>query len=202
MSLMLRRLWIQLTADRKRFGLLCAMLAVGLLLWARVIVVSNIPRTAIADDDKAAKPVAQEPARIGAAMIDRLARDSVKVHMDDRPRRDPFVINPDYFPNPQVIDGRSQEPGKSGQKVVESEHELQLRQQLQRLHREVDRLKLEGVMHGAGLAVISGRTYRLGDDVPGREDESIQFQVVEVRSRSVVLQFEGHEFVLELALPK
>ena len=50
MQLVLRRLWIQITSDRKRFGLLCAMLLIGLLLWGRIIVTSNLPRTAIADD--------------------------------------------------------------------------------------------------------------------------------------------------------
>ena len=30
MQLVLRRLWIQITADRKRFGLLCVTLVVGL----------------------------------------------------------------------------------------------------------------------------------------------------------------------------
>ena len=50
MQLVLRRLWIQITSDRKRFGLLCAMLLIGLLLWGRIIVTSNLPRMAVADD--------------------------------------------------------------------------------------------------------------------------------------------------------
>ena len=47
----LRRLWIQITSDRKRFGVLCAMLVLGLLLWGRIIVTTNLPRTAMAVDD-------------------------------------------------------------------------------------------------------------------------------------------------------
>ena len=52
MMVKLRRLWIQLTADRKRFGALSVLLVLGLLLWARIIVISNLPRTAVADPDR------------------------------------------------------------------------------------------------------------------------------------------------------
>ena len=48
MNVLLLRLWIQATADRKRFGLFGVLLAVGMLLWARIIVISNPPRTAVA----------------------------------------------------------------------------------------------------------------------------------------------------------
>ena len=49
MMLMLKRMWIQLTTDKRRFGLFCAALGIGLLLWARLIVVANIPKHAIAE---------------------------------------------------------------------------------------------------------------------------------------------------------
>lgn len=202
MSLMLRRLWIQLTADRKRFGLLCAMLAVGLLLWARVIVVSNIPRTAAAKDAHETAETVAHQARAGTSMIDRIARETVTVQLDETPRRDPFVISTDYFPKPQVDGQISQEAAKSDRKHDESDSELRMRQRYQRVQREAERLKLEAVMHGAGLAIISGKTYRLGDELPGRDDETILFEVLEVNQRSVLLKSEGHEFVLELASPK
>ena len=32
-----RRVWLQLTADKRRFGVLCAAITVGLLLWARFL---------------------------------------------------------------------------------------------------------------------------------------------------------------------
>ena len=68
MSPKLRRIWIQLTTDRKRFGILCAMVALGLLLWGRLIVVSNLPRTAVAE------PQGGAPAKGGTASPASLAR--------------------------------------------------------------------------------------------------------------------------------
>ena len=47
--LQLRRFGVRLTADRKRFGLLCTLLAVALLFWTRLIVIKQIPRTALAE---------------------------------------------------------------------------------------------------------------------------------------------------------
>ena len=51
MSVKLRRLWVQVTADRRRAGILGAMLTLGMLLWARIIVISNVPKMAVADPD-------------------------------------------------------------------------------------------------------------------------------------------------------
>ncbi|MCZ6836427.1 MAG: hypothetical protein O7G85_11690 [Planctomycetota bacterium] len=47
-----RRFWTWLNADRKRFSLACLLTLFGLLLWSRLILVSNLPRTAIADDER------------------------------------------------------------------------------------------------------------------------------------------------------
>lgn len=203
MTLTLRRLWIQLTADRKRFGVLCAMLTVGLLLWARVIVVSNIPRTAAAEDGEAEETEAVERnVRSIAAHIDRVTRQAVEVRLDEAPRRDPFVINPDYFPNSPFDGQRSHEEAKSDRKRDEDDDALHSRQRQQRVIQQAELLKLEAVMTGAELAVISGRTYRLGDEVPGQTDESIRFELVEVKQRSVVLKSEVHDFELALPTPK
>ena len=46
----LKRFWNWINADRKRLSFACVMTLFGLLLWSRLILVSNLPRTAIADD--------------------------------------------------------------------------------------------------------------------------------------------------------
>ena len=46
--------WAWLTASRKRFSLALSVVIVGLLLWSRLIMLSNMPRTAIADDESVA----------------------------------------------------------------------------------------------------------------------------------------------------
>jgi hypothetical protein len=202
MSVTLRRLWIQLTADRKRFGFFCAMLTVGLLLWARVIVVSNIPRTAVAEDGKTTVQSLDHTIQTNSTAIDRLSRRAVQVRLDASPRRDPFVISTNFFPNPQINGQINQEAAKSGIKRDDNDVDLRMRQRREHLRSQAERLKVEAVMRGAGLAVIGGKTYRLGDEVPGRDDKSIRFQLLEVKQRSVVLQFEGQTFELELASPR
>lgn len=49
---MSKRFWTWLTASRKRFSFACLLVVFGLLLWSRLILVSNMPRTAIADDEE------------------------------------------------------------------------------------------------------------------------------------------------------
>lgn len=46
-----KRGWTWLTASRKRFSLVLSLVIVGLLLWSRLIMLSNLPRTAIAEDE-------------------------------------------------------------------------------------------------------------------------------------------------------
>ena len=50
MNKKMNMIWRRLTADSRRFGLFCTLLFVGLLLWARIIVIARPPRTAIADN--------------------------------------------------------------------------------------------------------------------------------------------------------
>lgn len=56
--------WTWLTASRKRFSLVLSLVIVGLLLWSRLIMLSNLPRTAIAEEeassDKPSLPSVQE----------------------------------------------------------------------------------------------------------------------------------------------
>ncbi len=47
----LARGWIWLTASRRRFSIALSLALVGLLLWSRLIILSNLPRTAVADDE-------------------------------------------------------------------------------------------------------------------------------------------------------
>ena len=49
--LQLRRFGVRLTADRRRFGILCMLMAVALLFWTRLIVIKRIPRTALAETE-------------------------------------------------------------------------------------------------------------------------------------------------------
>jgi hypothetical protein len=203
MGLSLRRYWIQLTADRRRFGVLCAVIGVGLLLWARLIVVSNIPRTAMANDQAAAtgsnKPGAKPTKKGASPTVSSANKTPVAIALADVPRRDPFVISPKYFPKPIMPIVGEPEVGKLGQEPAEEPEQAEARLEAA-LRTSVDRLKLEASV-GGSMAIINGRTYRRGDVIEGGGNGEFSFRLDEVGQRSVVLLCEGRRFELEMASP-
>ena len=197
MLLVLRRMWVQITSDRRRFGLLCAMLLVGLLLWARIIVTSDVPRTAVAGGTGASGSGAA-PAVGGES--DKRKRPVSRVELARLPVRDPLAISEEHFPKPTPVDELTQDPAKLGGDAAENgkQAEARLNKELRAL---VDRFELEAVMQGRPMAVLNGRTYRLGDWVPAIGNDQIQFELVDVGHRSVVLEFENHQFVVKMKFP-
>lgn len=198
MQLMVRRLWIQLVSDRKRFGLLCAMILIGLLLWGRIIVTSNLPRTAVAD----------RPGAVGAGTTphtgpsgtpDKHTQRRQQVKLARKPVRDPVMISERHFPKPTPVVLLGQDNPKFGPDATENgeQAEAQLTEQLRQL---VGRLKLEGVMQGR-MAVINGKTFRLLSWIPAGKPGEALFQLTEIGHRSVNLECEGRRFRLKMDYP-
>lgn len=52
----IRRSWRSLASDRTRLSVALALAFVGLLFWARLIVIADMPRTAIAEPDEPDQP--------------------------------------------------------------------------------------------------------------------------------------------------
>jgi hypothetical protein len=158
MTVLLQRIWIQITSDRKRFAALCAAVVLGLLLWSRIILISNVPRTAVAgperdgvtgekQKDGAAKPVNPAPPR--------------RVALDRQPRRDPFGIHPEAFRRSASSSQIPEVPGKSAAREAE-DSVAAARQWQSMLKAQAARYRLEGVMAAGDLAVINGRVYAIG----------------------------------------
>ena len=80
-----RRCWAWLTASKPRFSFACALLVVGLLLWARLILVSNMPRTAVADDEETATAPERE------SSSDKADGQSAQEGAPDGPKAEPRV---------------------------------------------------------------------------------------------------------------
>ena len=217
MTASFRRLWIQITADRKRFGVLCATFGMGLLLWARLIIVSQVPRTAMADQGKTAattdgsgavganksdkgagsatdKPASKDGGR-GATKTPRV----IEVRLSNQSERDPFVISPLHFPKTSARPEVKQEAGKLPTEPAEDSSTKEAREAA-RFRQLLGPMKLEAVM-GNSMAVIDGRKYRVGDLLPVLGSERVQFTLVEVRPRSAVLECQGRRFELEMSLP-
>ena len=96
MHMLLRRFTISLTSDRRKFGLFCALLAIGLLFWARIIVIKNLPRTVMADPEQS--EMAENDDSASGTESDNNPFQVRSIQLDLVPERDPFQINVAYFP--------------------------------------------------------------------------------------------------------
>jgi hypothetical protein len=207
MLVQLRRFWIQVTSNRKRFGVLCAMVCVGMLLWARLIVVSRMPRTAIAEEDilTASEAGKQTPAPGDGERDFSRTFAPQRIELSKTPQRDPFVISPQFLPRANPIGPTSQSAGNSPklpQNPVEESAQAQARITAQ-LQAAVDGLKLEAAV-GGSMAVINGKTYRLGELIGARGpagSEPVQFRLAEVRTRSAILECQNRTFEIHMPLP-
>ncbi len=210
MSLLLRRLWIQATADRRRLGVLCALLLVGVVLWGRnVLDAQNESLGGMLPPAGGASPG-------GAGHADNEVLPVLQVSLDRVPNRDPLGIDSAAFPKPTQVTVLPKEDPKSGGN--EAENEQRRRAALLAL---ADRFVLEAVMIGRPLAVINGRTYRTREYVPQNEIEmklgyevpvvgkpEIKFELVRIVNREdqgdrefrtyVVLEYEGTEYRVPL----
>ncbi|MDP7029533.1 MAG: hypothetical protein QF733_04850 [Phycisphaerales bacterium] len=160
--LQLRRFGVRLTADRRRFAILCTLMAVALLFWTRLIVIKRIPRTALADPEV----LVADAEEAGA---DRTESPVVTVVLPDRPSRDPFAIDavayPEVVPPPTPSTGAASQSGADPRTSIEA-------------------MRLEASMPPS-IAVIDGATRRIGDRVSG--SEGLVFEVLEIRPKTVVL---------------
>jgi hypothetical protein len=187
------QIWLRLTADRRRFGALCAAVMVGLLLWARVIIIARVPREAVAEP-----PVEAAPEKSASAPADNPRRTTRAVELDAQPRHDPFLISSAYFPRNAALDP---EAGKlRGEPAEELDRSGTREYAFVRGLAEL--FELEAVMTGSPkMAVISGQTWQLEDAIPAPGHPHVLFQLVEVKPRSVVLAHGRHRFELTIAAP-
>ncbi len=195
MLVTLRRLWVQITSDRKRFGLLCAMLALGMLLWGRIIVTSSLPRTAVAGEDDPIQGADGSPGGT-PGLSDKHRGPPVSVTLARLPRRDPFTVSDKHFPKPTSVEVLPQDDPKSGPDATENTDRVE--RLMQRLRAHVNRFTLEAVMQGRPMAVINSKTYRQYSWIPAVGNDDIRFQLVEVGHRSVILECEGRRFKLNM----
>ena len=89
----LTRGWIWLTASRKRFSFALSLALVGLLLWSRLIMLSNLPRTAVADDE--VTPPNARPTTVEGDSSDKHQRSSTQEKPEKRPNDAPHASSQD-----------------------------------------------------------------------------------------------------------
>lgn len=159
----------------------------GLLLWARMRILTSIPRTAMAVEGEELVALAPE------------FRDSFpdlpEVILEARPLRDPLAISPRHFPRSS---NSHPDPGFEAKSTsLPVEEEVVAARDRARLTGVAARLEVQGLMPGQGLALIDGRVRRVGEEFPGN-DAQATFRLVEVRKSAIVVRIEDLEFDIRL----
>lgn len=147
----------------------------GLLLWARIRILTSIPKTAIADDPANAPEVVEVPPEIETGLPSA-----------GRSTADPFRIDPSRLPTSNEPPAPAPEPEPQPKSPGPSADERRL-EAIETARRASERFRLQSAGKGLAFAVIDGRTYRVGD--PIESDEGTTFTLLEVREGSALL---GH----------
>lgn len=160
----------------------------GLLLWARMRILTSIPRTAMATEE--IESVAIVPSDL------EVFPDLPSVAPEASSLRDPLDVSPDHFPrSTNSSSDRGIEP-KSVPGTAEESEEAEESVRM-RLVPVVSRLEVQGLMPGRGLAVIDGRVRRVGEEFDGNV-VGATFHLVEVRKSVAVVRTEGLDFDIRL----
>jgi hypothetical protein len=174
MQLKMKKAWQKLTADKRRFSLLCVLLFVGLLLWARIIVIARPARTAIAEPMFEVKTVAV------------LTSDNVfvPVTLETTPHKNPFAVSAKIFPTSQGSTDNSislhKTTGENSDDVIASS------------------FKLDAVM--GEIAMINGRVVQIGDIV-GPLNSNNPLRLEKVHGRSVIISSGEYRYEISIAPP-
>ena len=177
----LKRFWRQITADKKKFGLLATCVAVGLLLWGRLMLLEDIPRIATADPEKQ-EQVAASTTSSGSDVLPPL--QEVRVELSDRLALDLFAFRHNRY--------TLLPPEEIGDTGVESAN---LADDVKRdLTEKARGLILQSVIPGppSSLIMINARVLRVGDSIDG-------FEVVSIGERTAKVARGGLIFSLQMS---
>ncbi len=100
----LRRLLMSFITNRKLVSAFSIVCALGLLLWARLLITSNMPRTAVADDKKLHPEAKKMLPGLAPDSTDNPRLNHMQVDVPLSPIRDPFLVSDRYFPKPTLVD--------------------------------------------------------------------------------------------------
>ena len=172
MNKKMNRIWRRLTADSRRFSLFCTLLFVGLLLWARIIVIARPPRTAVAD-------TVAETASVILASSDKVA---VPVILESIPSKNPFSISASAYPSTHAMtDNTTLQYAKN---TVKSEQAL------------IAGLHLEAIM--GEMAMINGRVIQKGEVVVTQNVPN-PLRLTDLSGRSVIISAGERRYELTIA---
>jgi len=189
MKTKLHRLWRQVTADKKKFGILCTMAAVGLLLWGRLILLEEVPKIATAD------PNAQPQADASAGQPEGESTPEAAPVLPPLPvvqaaLGEDLTLNLFAFRHNRYKPLPSDESERTGvQTPLTADDKEERKRELVEMARG---LRLQSVIQGRTPAiVINGEVLRVGDSIEG-------FELVSFNDRSAKVTREGLTFLLKM----
>lgn len=188
-------IWIRLTADRRKFGAMCGLAAVGILLWSRLILLEDVPRSTFADPD-AETPAHNASATTGSddgasqnARRQRLPELRIELPTEDV--RNLFVMRPEFLAHTAQVDPT---PPVTPKSQTDPSEEIRERERKERIATEkaIRAMKLSSIVQGrTPIVVIDGRVLRVGDVHKG-------FRIARVTVSSVTLTKNSVEFELQM----
>jgi len=178
----IRKILAQVMADRKRFAMFIGLFAVGMLLWGRLLIMRNVPRTAVADP-KAQSVLAaltgDTPKRV-QRVADETGPRVIHATLWDSAQRDLFAIQADLFtPDPEATKVKNPQDQTQAQPVdAQALHRAEIAEQ-------AERLKLQSTILGESPRAMINSTLL----APGQQIEG--FAVVRIESRRVLVERGG-----------
>jgi hypothetical protein len=155
----------------------------GLLLWARIRILTSIPKTAIADEPLVAAASAA-PIEIETGLP-----------IGPSASLDPFRVDPTVFPMTPAPASPSESVREPLKQSADPAETMRLEQQVA-ARRAADRFRLGSAGAGLSMALIDGRMHRIGDSI--ESPDGMRFTLVEIRDGSVLLERGGENFELRL----
>ncbi len=189
MNLDFQRIWQQLSADKRKLGLMATLLGLAVLLWGRLLL-KDVPRTANATPAAVAADAA-EAAAGDKALTDNtpVDRPVVFVRLADEVDRDLFRFDRSFYPEPETEGNRGSAAKLTRQSTDDSP---QAREAERSVREAAGRLTLNSTLLGPQpRAVINGVLLAPGESIGG-------FTLKQVRSRAVTVTRDGFEIVLEM----
>lgn len=187
MSIDAKQLWRQLSADKRKLGLICTLAFGALLLWGRLLM-KDVPRTAVAVPGEQLAAAALMPDATDGSTT--MAWPTVYVDLTNEVSRDLFRPDPRYYTLEDEQNDASAGLGKSGADPDDEQHGPAAR--LEAVQADAQELSLQSTILGnVSQALINGQLVSPGQSING-------FEVLRVGSRRVTLVKDGIEIELEM----
>lgn len=176
----------ELRADRKKLTLMCGLLAIGLLLWGRLLM-RQVPKTAVADPAAAVATAVSDEIIPAAKPAAPKGRPKVEVVLSDETARDPFSLDEQSFTRKFKPVAEIPVQAKSDPKPADVPPDWK-----SIVEKEAVGLVLQSTMlSGQPRALISGELVSPGQTIKG-------FTLKSVAQREAVLEKHGIQIKLEM----